>query len=100
MAFRSRVGPAHGDRIAMRPWTFGRACRPERRAAGFGQPGRVAPEIARALTQMAATHFNFDLLLASAMPVLDPASKDAAAIGKLFLVVFLICLAILAVVVW
>src|SRR4051812_7407848 len=46
------------------------------------------------------THFNLELLLASAVPVLGPAAKDAAAIGKLFLVVFLICLAILAVVIW
>src|SRR6266566_2912743 len=101
MAFRSRVGPAHGDRVGMRPWAFDRACRPERRASGFGQPERVAPEITRALTPMVcATHFNFDLLLASAVPVLDPASKDAAAIRSLFGVVFLICLAILIVVVW
>ena len=41
-----------------------------------------------------------DLMLASAVPVLDPASKDAAAIRSLFGVVFLICLAILIVVVW
>ena len=47
-----------------------------------------------------ATQINLDLLLASAVPVLEPASKDAAAIRSLFLVVFLICLAILAVVVW
>src|SRR4051794_4550249 len=46
-----------------------------------------------------ATQINFDLLLASAVPVLDPASKDAAAIRSLFGVVFLICLAILIVVV-
>ncbi len=45
-------------------------------------------------------HPNLDLLLASAVPVLDPASKDAAAIRSLFGVVFLICLAILIVVVW
>jgi cytochrome c oxidase subunit 2 len=45
-------------------------------------------------------HPNLDLLLASAVPVLEPASKDAAVIRSLFLVVFLICLAILAVVVW
>src|SRR5437762_3024880 len=44
-------------------------------------------------------HLNLDLLLASAVPVLDPVSKDAAAIRSLFLVVFLICLAVLAVVV-
>jgi cytochrome c oxidase subunit 2 len=44
-------------------------------------------------------HFNLDLLLASAVPVLDPASKDAAALRSLFLVVFVICLAILIVVV-
>ena len=42
---------------------------------------------------------NFDTLLASAVPVLDPASKDARAIGGLFLIVFAVCLAILAVVV-
>ena len=42
---------------------------------------------------------NFDALLASAVPVLDPVSKDARAIGGLFLIVFLICLAILAAVV-
>jgi cytochrome c oxidase subunit 2 len=42
---------------------------------------------------------SLDLLLASAVPVLDPASKDAAAIRSLFGVVFLICLAILIVVV-
>src|SRR5882724_13264560 len=47
-----------------------------------------------------ATQINLDLLLASAVPVLDPASKDAAAIRSLFGVVFLICLAILIVVVW
>jgi cytochrome c oxidase subunit 2 len=46
-----------------------------------------------------AAYLNLDLLLASAVPVLDPVSKDAAAISSLFLVVFLICLAILAVVV-
>jgi len=45
-------------------------------------------------------HPNLDLLLASAVPVLDPASKDAAAIRLLFGAVFLICLAILIVVVW
>jgi cytochrome c oxidase subunit 2 len=45
------------------------------------------------------THFNLDLFLASTVPVLDPASKDAAAIGGLFLVVFFVCLAILMVVV-
>jgi cytochrome c oxidase subunit 2 len=45
-------------------------------------------------------HPNLDVLLASAVPVLDPASKDAAAIRSLFGVVFLICLAILVVVVW
>jgi cytochrome c oxidase subunit 2 len=44
-------------------------------------------------------HPNLELLLASAVPVLDPASKDAAAIRSLFGVVFLICLAILIVVV-
>src|SRR5438105_3414834 len=46
-----------------------------------------------------AAHHNLNALLASVVPVLDPASKDAAAIGSLFLVVFLICLAILIVVV-
>jgi cytochrome c oxidase subunit II len=46
------------------------------------------------------TDLNLNALLASALPVLEPASKDAAAIRSLFLVVFLICLAILAVVVW
>src|SRR5258708_2844294 len=47
-----------------------------------------------------ATQINLDVLLASAVPVLDPASRDAAAIRSLFGVVFLICLAILIVVVW
>src|SRR5437016_2512513 len=47
-----------------------------------------------------ATQINLELLLASAVPVLDPASTDAAAIRTLFGVVFLICLAILIVVVW
>jgi cytochrome c oxidase subunit II len=42
---------------------------------------------------------NLDVLLASVVPVLDPASKDARAIGGLFLIVFLVCLAILAAVV-
>src|SRR3954468_16343938 len=46
------------------------------------------------------TQINLALLLASAVPVLDPASKDAAAIRSLFGLVFLICLAILAVIVW
>jgi cytochrome c oxidase subunit 2 len=46
-----------------------------------------------------SNHPSLDLLLASAVPVLDPASKDAAAIGRLFLIVFLVCFAILAVVV-
>jgi cytochrome c oxidase subunit 2 len=46
-----------------------------------------------------ANHLNLDLLLASAVPVLDPASKDATAIRSLFGVVFLICLAILIIVV-
>src|SRR5437016_1442103 len=46
-----------------------------------------------------ATQINLDMLLASAVPVLDSASKDAAAIRSLFGVVFLICLAILIVVV-
>src|SRR2546430_13446770 len=41
---------------------------------------------------------NLDILLASAVPVLEPASKDAATISHLFLIVFLICLAILLVV--
>ena len=41
---------------------------------------------------------NLDKLLASAVPVLEPASKDAATISHLFLIVFLICLAILLVV--
>lgn len=45
------------------------------------------------------TSRNLETLLASAVPVLDPASKDARAIGSLFLTVFLICLAILVVVV-
>ena len=36
-------------------------------------------------------HLNLDMLLASAVPVLDPASKDAGAIGSLFLIVALIC---------
>src|SRR5258706_13423529 len=50
-------------------------------------------------TPMAYTNnFNLDLLLASAVPVLEPASKDAATISHLFLIVFLICLAILLVV--
>src|SRR5258708_39143034 len=40
-------------------------------------------------------NLNLDLLLASAVPVLEPASKDAATISHLFLIVFLICLAIL-----
>jgi len=44
-------------------------------------------------------NLNLDLLLASALPVLEPASKDAATISHLFLTVFLICLAILFVVV-
>jgi cytochrome c oxidase subunit 2 len=39
-------------------------------------------------------HLNLDTLLASAVPVLDPASKDAGAIGGLFLIVALICLVI------
>jgi cytochrome c oxidase subunit 2 len=43
-------------------------------------------------------HPSLGLLLASAVPVLDPASKDAKAIGSLFLIVFLVCLAILAVI--
>src|SRR4051812_11833972 len=61
-----------------------------------GSSGGIGP-----VTPMAcATHLNLDLLLASAVPVLDPASKDAAAIRSLFAVVFLICLAILIVVVW
>src|SRR3954451_838520 len=47
-----------------------------------------------------ATDLNLNAMLASAVPVLDPASKDAAAIRSLFGGVFLICLAILAVVVW
>ena len=52
------------------------------------------------VTAMACTtYLNLDLLLASAVPFLDPASKDAAAIRSLFGVVFLICLAILIVVV-
>src|SRR4051812_43780434 len=46
-----------------------------------------------------AANLNLNALLASAVPVLDPASKDAAAIRSLFGVVFLICLAILIVVV-
>jgi cytochrome c oxidase subunit 2 len=46
-----------------------------------------------------AANRNLNALLASAVPVLDPASKDAAAIRSLFGVVFLICLAILIVVV-
>ena len=37
-------------------------------------------------------------IVASAAPVLDPASKDAAAIHHLFLLVFIICLAILVVI--
>ena len=47
-----------------------------------------------------ATDLNLNALLASVVPVLDPASRDAAAIRSLFGVVFLICLAILAVIVW
>jgi len=43
-------------------------------------------------------NLNLDILLASAVPVLEPASKDAATISHLFLIVFLICLAILLVV--
>src|SRR5258706_10017021 len=50
-------------------------------------------------TPMAYTNIlNLDILLASAVPVLEPASKDAATISHLFLIVFLICLAILLVV--
>jgi cytochrome c oxidase subunit 2 len=45
------------------------------------------------------THLNFNALLASAVPVLDPASRDAAAIRSLLFVVFLICLAIFVVMV-
>jgi hypothetical protein len=45
-----------------------------------------------------ATRFNLDLFLASAVPVLDPASKGAAAIDSPFVVVVLICVAILIVV--
>jgi hypothetical protein len=44
------------------------------------------------------TPFNFDRFLASAVPVLDPASKDAA-IGSPFVVVVFVCLAILIAVV-
>jgi cytochrome c oxidase subunit 2 len=44
-------------------------------------------------------HPNLDTMLASAVPVLDPASKDAAAIGSLFLIVSLICLVIFIVMV-
>ena len=47
---------------------------------------------------LSISHLSLDHLLASAVPVLDPASKDARAIGGLFLAVFLVCLAILAVV--
>jgi cytochrome c oxidase subunit II len=45
-----------------------------------------------------ANHLNLDILLASAVPVLEPTSKDARTISYLFLIVFLICLAILLVV--
>jgi cytochrome c oxidase subunit 2 len=43
--------------------------------------------------------FNLEVQLASAIPVLDPASPDAAAIQHLFFMVFLICVAIFVVVV-
>jgi cytochrome c oxidase subunit 2 len=46
-----------------------------------------------------AGHLNFGVLLASAIPVLQPASKDAAEINHLFLVVSIICLVIFVVVV-
>jgi cytochrome c oxidase subunit 2 len=46
-----------------------------------------------------AARFNFALLGTSAVPVLHPASKDAAAIGSLFLIVSLICLLIFTVMV-
>src|SRR5262252_4784641 len=46
-----------------------------------------------------AAHFNFHVLGASAVPVLAPASKDAAAIGSLFLIVSVICLVIFVVMV-
>jgi cytochrome c oxidase subunit 2 len=48
---------------------------------------------------MTTQHLNLGVLLASGVPVLDPVSKDAAAISSLFGVVFLICLVILIVVV-
>jgi cytochrome c oxidase subunit 2 len=46
-----------------------------------------------------ATDVNLKPLIASVMPVLDPASKDAADICTLFTVVFVICLAVLTLVV-
>jgi hypothetical protein len=68
-------------------------------AAGSGELRQPRSEHQPLKSRVYATHFNFDLFWDSVVQVLDPASPYVTAIRVLFEAMFLICLAILIIVV-